>query len=612
MKKYFLIAAILSVASITYSQVLKTNGNAAKKGEINIHDIKNIDVNAQITNVDLHPLPSAAYGNLKAIRKAQRKQLQAPNIPFKKTRGNAINPIQTKGVFGNSGGIPLDNDIAVSNNGLVLTCVNSNIRIFNDTFKTIVASKSLTSLVAQLGVYNWISDPRAIYDPVAERFIMTFFSGSDSWDTHIFVGFSKTNRPDSAWTFYELNGNSFNDSTWSDYPIISINDNDVFITYNQVKDNVSWQIGFKQSVIWQLDKVSGYNSAATLPFTLWSNLKLDSVNYRNICPAKPQIAPFGNTMNFVSVRNVALSNDSVFLLTINNSQSSGNATLNSAVLKSNIPYGFPPNVPTKNFQELMTNDGRVLAAIYTNDKIYFGANTFNPTFNNSGVYLGTIENVNSAPIVTGKIIGASNVEYAYPSMCYLGNNSAADEKILYTFSQCYTDSFPGCAMLYKNNANQFSDIIVLKNGLSGIDALMDSTERWGDYSGTQRRYNQFGTAYMANSWGNTGSLKTWVSLINVADFPLSNTNFNNEEALAIYPVPAENIIICNFTLNSKSKVNIALFSLDGKIVQQLPFDYLKAGRQSIKINISELQQGNYILKGVADNGEVFSKQFLKK
>ena len=97
---------------------------------------------------------------------------------------------------------------------------------------------------------------------------MTFFSGSDSWDTHIFVGFSKTNRPDSAWTFYELNGNSFNDSTWSDYPIISINDDDVFITYNQVKDNVSWQIGFKQSVIWQLDKASGYNSAATLPFTL--------------------------------------------------------------------------------------------------------------------------------------------------------------------------------------------------------------------------------------------------------------------------------------------------------------------------------------------------------
>jgi hypothetical protein len=117
---------------------------------------------------------------------------------------------------------------------------------------------------------------------------------------------------------------------------------------------------------------------------------------------------------------------------------------------------------------------------------------------------------------------------------------------------------------------------------------------------------------MANSWGNTGSLKTWVSLINVADFPLSNTNFNNEEALAIYPVPAENIIICNFTLNSKSKVNIALFSLDGKIVQQLPFDYLKAGRQSIKINICELQQGNYILKGVADSGEVFSKQFFKK
>jgi hypothetical protein len=112
-------------------------------------------------------------------------------------------------------------------------------------------------------------------------------------------------------TFYKLNGNSFKDSTWSDYPIIAVSGSDLFITFNQVRDNVSWTVGFKQSVIWQIDKQRGYDGD-TLQYTLWSDIKTDGRNLRNICPAKQHTTTQTDNMYFLSVRNVDASNDSIF------------------------------------------------------------------------------------------------------------------------------------------------------------------------------------------------------------------------------------------------------------------------------------------------------------
>jgi hypothetical protein len=53
------------------------------------------------------------------------------------------------------------------------------------------------------------------------------------------------------------------DSTWSDYPIIALSGSDLFLTFNQVRDNVSWTVGFKQSVIWQIDKTKGLRRRLT-------------------------------------------------------------------------------------------------------------------------------------------------------------------------------------------------------------------------------------------------------------------------------------------------------------------------------------------------------------
>jgi hypothetical protein len=116
------------------------------------------------------------YQRLSAIIE-QKKKAELQYIPQqKKTRGSAPNPVVIKGIQGNtSSSVPNDNDIAVSNNGTVVSVVNSNMSVYNDTGKLLVNKRSLTSMTAAVGNYTWISDPRVIYDPNNDRFILICF-----------------------------------------------------------------------------------------------------------------------------------------------------------------------------------------------------------------------------------------------------------------------------------------------------------------------------------------------------------------------------------------------------------------------------------------------------
>lgn len=600
------------------AQATKTNGVSGPPKQINFSDpsIKEFDIH--LFQLDQHPIPSAEYGNkkeelnkLRAIKETELERLNS--TPLKKSRGLAVNPTIYKGAQGNtSTSIPNDNDIAVSNGGKVVSVVNSNMRIYDDTLLTIV-NKTLTSLVASAGVYSWISDPRVLYDPAADRFVLVCFSGSVSFESTILVGFTQTNDPAGVWNFYSLNGNSFNDSTWSDYPIISLSDKDMFITFNHVKDSVSWTVGFKQSVIWQIDKQTGYNGTP-LQYTLWSDIKYNGTPLRNICPAKYQSTTMGNNMYFLTLRNVASSNDSIFLTEITDSYQSGNAQLNQRVLISPTAYGFPPNAKQKPYssgrQYLMTNDARVLAAIYENDYIHFGSNTVNPAFMNAGVYLGQIKNVSSAsPIVSADIFSDGTAEYGYPSMAYMGNNPS-EHKVLYTFSHCYKDSFPGTSVLYKDGAGNYSDIIATKNGTSIINVLTDTVERWGDYTNIQKQYNTSNRAYLSGSWGKSSGVNCWVSIIDNNDFSTQVNDIDSKSSTEIYPNPISNHFNVRFKLDQAEKVRFEILDMNGKLVNLLLDTYIKAGQNEFGFSTQPLSTGNYLLK-ISTKEKVISTQKIQ-
>jgi len=618
MKTSLILSIFLFAANLSFAQARKTNGISGPAKQINFSDTSIKDFDIHIIQFDQHPIPSAEYGDkkreldkLRLIHEAEMNKEKKG----KKVRGLAVNPSIFKGAQGNtSNSVPNDNDVAVSNGGKVISAVNSNIRVYDDTLKSLY-NKTLTSLVSSIGVYTWISDPRVIYDPSTDRFILVSFSGNLSFESTILVGFSQSNDPAGVWNFYTLNGNSFNDSTWSDYPIISVSDKDLFITFNQVKDSVSWTVGFKQSVIWQIDKQTGF-SANPLQYTLWDDIKYNGVPLRNICPAKYQSSTMGNNMYFLTLRNVASSNDSIFITEITDSYQSGNAQINQRVLTSPVAYGFPPNAKQKLTsapqQYLMTNDARVLAAIYENDCIHFGANTVNPTHINAGVYLGQIKNMSSmSPLVTADILSNDTIEYGYPSMTYMGN-TPADHQVLYTFSHCYVDSFPGTSVVYKDASGNFSDVIATKNGTSTINVLTDSVERWGDYTNIQRKYNTPGRAYLSGSWGKASGVNSWVTIIDNQDFAVSTDDILEETVNTVFPNPVHDLLNVDFNIEKAQKLRFEIYDINGKLVALLMDTQIKAGHNAFSFSTQPLSAGNYIFRISSKEKTIVSQKITVK
>jgi hypothetical protein len=313
-------------------------------------------------------------------------------------------------------------------------------------------------------------------------------------------------------------------------------------------------------------------------------------------------------------------------LEITNSYNSGTAAIKQKVLKSPVKYGFPPNAfqgkgITGIRQQLMTNDARILAAIYENDYVHFGSNSINPQYANAGVFLGKIENVSSAtPKVKTSLFSSSNIEYGYPSMTLMGDN-AIPHKVLYTFSHCVFDSTPGMSMIYQNTNGEFSDIVRLKNGTNLIDMTPDSIERWGDYSNAQRIYNNPDNAFLVGSWGGTQSgnntrMLTWVAKVSVDDTtsPVSSIqNLSlNSESMSIFPNPTQQFFTTTLNLVQNEILNFEIHTMDGKKMYTIFNKMAFAGKNEFSMSIQDLPKGSYLLKVEGNRGFATTKVVVKE
>ena len=184
--------------------------------------------------------------------------------------------------------VPNDNTLAISNDGLMIAGINSSYLIYDQNNDSILKRATLNSLTFSFNQLLFVKkyDPKFIYDPNEDRFILVFLVGNNPINNHICVAFSSSNNPLDDWNVYMLTGDALGTNHWTDYPAISLTNDELFITGNLLQHNVSWQEGFYQSLIWQIDKTQGYQGNDTLDFNLWSNLKDDSIYIRNIHPVR--------------------------------------------------------------------------------------------------------------------------------------------------------------------------------------------------------------------------------------------------------------------------------------------------------------------------------------
>lgn len=623
--RFFVLSLILCTGGVSLAQ----NQVKLTKGSVPLHNVFTPDSlykyqSGVYTVAKAMPVPAGLDPKVKQQAERMRQELSGNTYPdiSNHSKRSAIQPQIVAGFLGaHIAGTPNDNNMAVNNDSMVISVWNTYIRVYNTNgvlrknwgLEFFPTDPKATKPGNGVGSLNRSYDPKVVYDPKGDRFIIVFLEGSESSDTRIIVSFSKTNNPLDGWNVYELNGKPFGGTLWTDYPMIAINGEDLFITVNILKDNTDWKDGFTQSVIWQVPKVDGY-SGDTLRYNLWSNIKHEGKSIWSICPVQDAYQPGEEGLYFLSVRPGDISNDTVFLHRISHNYSHPNPTYSYKVLKADKSYGVPPSAPQKQAGfMLQTNDARVLGAFYVNNKIQYVQTSNNQVNGRSSVFHGVIQFPASAtPTITANIISYDSLDIAYPTIVHAGNNVYGRQSLI-TFSHSSEYHLPGTSVVYFDNDGEYSSLLMTKPGEGYINSFIpDSSERWGDYTSIQRSYVNFNEFWLVGSFGrSTNSAGTWISKIRMNDPSVSIRNVEVGENQDAFPNPVIDFIHLPFNTDTPQEVEIVIYDANGRVVER-HIQSLEAGKQKAIINTSQYAQGVYHYSIRAGGNQIDNGSFSKQ
>lgn len=513
---------------------------------------------------------------------------------------------------GFNNGTPTDNEIAIGNNGMLISVQNSNIFRYNTNTATSLGLQSLNVFFSPLTNTASKYDPKVLYDPQANRYILVCLAGYLSTSSHILVGFSNSDSINGSWHLYELPGNPFNDTLWTDYPMIGVNNNELFITGNLVHDNQPWQTGFSETIIWQLNKWDGY-SGDSLRTELHAGINTNGRPVRNMCPVEAGGLPTNSPgMFFLSDRNLDASNDTILLIHISDTANAPSQSVTVTMLESNISYWapIPADQPgTGGF--LQTNDARIQGAFMENNIIQFVCATLDTATGNDAIYHGVIQNPSATPSITCYIYSDTALDYGYPNIAWCGYNGT-DNSAMIQFLHSSATVNPGFSVMVVDGAGDFSNRLQVKAGLGGV-SLINGDERWGDYTGIQRRYDAGGTCWVNGYYGTiSGTHATWVSEIGrSADVGVSEVV--NEQTHTVYPNPFEDNINITFALSVHKNIRFAVYDMQGRLCEVLVQDEFKAGKHVLSFSTAGLAPGAYMVRGECGDGSVlFTEKIIAK
>jgi hypothetical protein len=561
-----------------------------------------------------HPTGKDAMRAFLRARKleAQRQTPLRPDVTYQ-NRGVIPAPEIVASFSGNSiiSSTPLDNHLAVGPQEHVVSTINVHMLVTN-TVGFWLGSYKLDDFFASTGgLINRFFDPRIIYDPQQDRFIMVIMNGSECADSEIALAFSQTNNPRGAWNLYDIDGCLNDDGTFADYPMISITENELFLTYNAVNADSSWQTGFFGTQIHQINKMNGYNGE-TLNRKVWKDITYNGRLLRNICPVRNSDENLPSSMYFLSDRNFDLSNDTIFLLHLTGEQDDPDATLQMSHRILDQPYGVPPYAVQKK-DSMDTNDARILDAFEQNGTIQWVSNTMDFNSGRSAVFHGILHLPQLQDVATGHIIAHPTDYIGYPGISWTGSDPSQQDAII-TMSHCSPLRNPGGSAVYSDGLGQYSDIVTIIEGTRPVDMLGGTIERWGDYAGIQRLYNQPGSIWASYSYGRQGNVnEAWIAkLARVEENVATEETSREEVAINTYPNPTDNYVTIEIENPEGKHITVSLFDASGQPVKTLfdgPPNY--PGKASLSFALHTLPAGQYLVQVMLDRREVVTKGIVK-
>jgi hypothetical protein len=163
-----------------------------------------------------------------------------------------------------------------------------------------------------------------------------------------------------------------------------------------------------------------------------------------------------------------------------------------------------------------------------------------------------------------------------------------------------------------DTTGDFSPRTNVKTGLGGV-SLISGDERWGDYTGIQRKYDVGGTCWVNGYYGLTnGTHATWVAEIGrSSDVGINETVSPAEHT--VYPNPSEGNVNVTFALNESKFIRFAIYDMQGRLTEVLVEDQFKAGKHILSFTTAVLAPGAYLLRAeCADGSVLFTERIISE
>lgn len=538
---------------------------------------------------------------IKAEKTAYKKENYLVGDNADKDVLNPSTPIVTSEFNGNpnNGSSPMDNGIAISNGGIIVSVANTTIQYKNEA-GTLLFTSGLSSFIGDPGIVN-TCDPLIHYDPVADRFI--FFAqecSGNSSNSYLLIMFSQTNDPRDGWNYYKITGNPLSDGSWFDYPKLGISENELFISGNLFFNGG----GFNESVVYQMEKNDGY-TGASLTWQYWSGisgspftlLPVSSGSHLNYGPGIYMVAtsPFGsNTVKLYDITDDIVNSPSLNYYSV--------ATTPYSVAGDAFQAGTSCN--------LQMGDCRSLSGFYLNGIIHFvfhseAAGGWN-AINYNRLKLDGLSNTSNM------FDQAGTNDLAYPSVSWFGL-SPDDKSVIIGYGSTNNSIHPQIKAVHCNDAGEFSEPTLVKESDGYASFTSTTRERWGDYTGTAKKHGvNPPVVWMNGMYGTTTHRwNTWIAKIEGEYFSgLVEEDEQKENSTSIAPNPILETFILKFNIAETTPVEINIVGINGTKVKQLYTGTAYEGLNEFSFNKSNLASGTYFIQVNTSTNQLVNEKVI--
>ncbi len=399
---------------------------------------------------------------------------QAPTSLIKRSNSSReVSPVPDttfQALYDNGHAIPPDVNGVAGLNNLMVT-LNTQVRIQDKQGNNLMTT-TLSGFWGSMPNNSATFDPKILYDPYENRWIMVTPSGSNNNDSRLYVGVSATDDPLGDWYMFWLDPDPQN-TTWFDYPSMGFNKKWIVISGNMFG-------GSFYRTVFVIDKLAAYNGISNVPYTRFTTSQaftlVPSTTYDpDVEDIYLLASDNGNYGGHGYIKKFKVSGE------VDNPQFAYEGAIGIPDTWDGGQGDFLPQLGSNH--KINSVDSRMENVIYRNGKLWAVHHVFLPANNPKRCAVQWWELSTDGVIINyGRIQDTTNLfSFAFPTIAV-----NADEDVLIGYSVFSSTQYASAGYSYKAYYDaDFRYYYQFKDGLAPYFKMYGGNRnRWGDYSAT--------------------------------------------------------------------------------------------------------------------------------